>query len=299
VTRPISDLVHAARAIGGRDLHYRVKSEGSQEQQDLAQSFNRMAEELERAETVRRNLMADVAHELRTPLTILDGNLRAMLDGVRPLDEAGIAALMEETHHLNRLVEDLRLLSQAEAEKLTLFRTPVDLEDLVQETIAHFSPLAGEQGVVLNVGLDRDLQHPALDSDRILQVLHNLVANALAHTPRGGRITVTARRADHPRGIRVAVEDDGEGIAPEALAHMFERFYLAGSLPASDRRGAGLGLAIVKALVEAHGGAVSAESGGTWQGSTFTVELPISTTPMTQRDGAAIASGDHAGQEWH
>jgi signal transduction histidine kinase len=112
VTRPISDLVHAARAIGGRDLHYRVKSEGSQEQQDLAQSFNRMAEELERAETVRRNLMADVAHELRTPLTILDGNLRAMLDGVRPLDEAGIAALMEETHHLNRLVEDLRLLSQ-------------------------------------------------------------------------------------------------------------------------------------------------------------------------------------------
>lgn len=275
VTRPISDLAHAARAIGERDLGYRVKSEGSQELQDLAQSFNRMAGELERAEAVRRNLMADVAHELRTPLTILDGNLRAMLDGVRPLDEDGIATLMEETHHLNRLVEDLRLLSQAEAEKLTLSQTRADLADLVRETTAHFSPLTKEREIGLEARLDGELVHPTLDADRILQVLHNLVANALAHTPRGGRITISLWRADDPPRACIAVEDNGAGIATEALAHVFDRFYRAGSLPSGDRGGAGLGLAIVRALVEAHGGTVRAASQGPGQGSTFTVDLPF------------------------
>jgi len=275
VTRPVSELAEAARAIGKRELGYRVRARGSRELADLAESFNRMAEALERAETVRRHLMADVAHELRTPLTVLEGNVRAMLDGVRPLEESRVAALLEETHHLRRLVEDLRLLMQAEVEQLLLVRTTVDLAILVRETNDHFGPLAEAKGIALRAELDGDLVHPALDADRVLQVLHNLVANALAHTSRGGTITIAARRTADPPAVSFAVQDDGEGISPEALAHVFDRFYRSGGALGRDRGGAGLGLVIVRAIVQAHAGSVTAESMGVGRGSRFTVVLPL------------------------
>lgn len=272
VTRPVSQLAEAARAIGRRELGYRVETRGSQELVDLAQSFNRMADELERAEITRRNLMADVAHELRTPLTVLDGNLRALLDGVRPLNEEEISLLAEQTHHLSRLVEDLRELSLAESNRLSLDLQAVDLSRLVRETAAHFEPIAREQNILLPVEPGEELIHPSLDDHRVRQSLHNLLANALLHTPAGGMVQVTAGKRAGENIFEITVTDSGAGISSEDLPHIFDRFYRAEHSPGN---GTGLGLAIVKALTEAQGGHVFASSPGVGLGSTFTLSLPV------------------------
>jgi signal transduction histidine kinase len=274
VTRPVTQLAEAAQAIGQRELGYRVAETGSQELQDLAGSFNRMAEQLEQAEANRRNLVADVAHELRTPLAVLDGNLRAMLDGVHELNEAEIATLYEQTHHLTRLVDDLRELSLAEANQLTLDRQPVDLARLVGETAAHFKPLAREQGISLGTSLDTPLPHPSLDEQCLRQVLHNLLSNAFRFTPRGGSVQISAKALPEEQAVKITVSDSGAGISPEALPHIFDRFFRAGDEPNVERAGSGLGLAIAKAIVIAHGGTISAQSGGKGQGSEFTIRLP-------------------------
>jgi signal transduction histidine kinase len=273
VTQPISQLVEAAKAVSRRDLDYRVETQGSQELQELAHSFNRMAEELEQAEITRRNLMADVAHELRTPLAVLNGNLRAMLDGVHALSEEEIALLYEQTQHLNRLVEDLRELSLAEADQLFLNRQEVDLAQLVKETVAHFEFIAEEQGINISEEIDNPLIQPGLDENRIRQVMHNLLSNAFRHTPREGSIVVFAKKISNENVVEIAVKDTGEGISPEDLPHIFNRFYRMEKSVSRDRGGTGLGLAIVKAIVEALGGTVSVQSAGRDQGSTFTIRF--------------------------
>jgi signal transduction histidine kinase len=275
VTRPVSQLAEAAQAIGQHDLDYRVETKGSQELQELAQSFNRMTEQLEHAETTRRNLMADVAHELRTPLAVLDGNLRAMLDGVHALNEEEIALLYEQTRHLNRLVDDLRDLSLAEADQFSLNRREVDLTRLVRETAAHFDPLAQEQGIQLITELDDPLTHPSLDENRIRQVFHNLLSNAFRYTPRGGKVTLSAKRSSGEDAVEVSVTDSGAGISPEELPHIFDRFYRSEETVSRDRGGTGLGLAVVKAIVDLHGGVVCAQSDGRDKGSTFTLRFPL------------------------
>jgi signal transduction histidine kinase len=274
VTEPISQLAEAAHAIGRRDLGYRVQTKGSQELQDLAQSFNRMAEELEHAEITRRNLMADVAHELRTPLAVLDGNLRAILDGVHALTEEEIAILYEQTHHLSRLVNDLRELSLAEADQLSLNCQEVDLARLVKETVAHFDLLAQEQGIQLTAELDAPLLHPNLDGNRIRQVLHNLLSNAIRHTPRGGGVIISARKTPETHTVNISITDTGSGISPEDMPFIFDRFYRNAGKSDIDQDHTGIGLAIAKAIIEAHGGNISAHSDGKNQGSAFTIQLP-------------------------
>jgi signal transduction histidine kinase len=275
VTRPVTQLAEATHAIGRRELGYRVQTKSSQELQDLAHSFNRMAEELEHAETTRRNLMADVAHELRTPLTVLEGNLRAILDGVHELNEDEIALLYEQTHHLNHLVDDLREISLAEADQLSLNLQEVDLTCLVRETVAHFDLLAQEQGIQLTINLDESLVHPSLDENRIRQVLHNLLSNAFRHTPRGGKVRIEVKRSADNKDVGITVTDNGAGISPEALPYVFDRFYRSEAATQNEWGGTGLGLAIVKALVEAHRGRVNARSDGRDQGSTFTISFAL------------------------
>ncbi len=275
VTRPIFELVKATRIIGRRDLGFRVATQGSQEIQELADSFNRMAEDLERAERARRNLMADMAHELRTPLTVLEGNLRAMLDGVRAPSEEEIGLLLEQTHHLKRLASDLGELAAAESDQLPLKRTKVDLSHLVQETMAHFNLPAQEQGIALYTEVSQPLMHPALDENRIRQVLHNLLSNAFNHTSKGGQITVSAKLQTEQNAIEIAVADTGTGISKEDLPHIFDRFYRVDMSAVRDRGSAGLGLAIVKAIVEGHGGSVHAQSEGVGHGSAFIIHLPL------------------------
>jgi len=210
---------------------------------------------------------------LRTPLTVLQGNLRAILDDVYPLDKEEIARLYDQTRHLHRLVNDLHELAQAEAGRLPLTLAPVDLAALAADAVDVFVPIAEEQGVKLVFQADAS---PILingDRARLMQVFQNLLANALRYTPAGGSVTVTASQDGET--IAVSVRDTGEGIDLAHLPFVFDRFYRADNARNRSEGGAGLGLAIVRALTEAHGGEVGVASAGVGQGSTFTVTFPI------------------------
>lgn len=270
VSWPLSQLAQAARAFAAHNWDQRVQVGGTEEVAEVSFAFNDMVDSLQQAETLRRNLMADVAHELRTPLTVLQGNLRAMLDGVYPLERGEIATLYDESRLLNRLVDDLRELALAEAGQLKLNLQPIDLAAIIGSTVTNFMPVAEERGLMLEARLDRVVMVYA-DPDRVGQVLRNLIANALWHTSSQGQITVETRPID--RGLRVIVTDTGEGIAPEEMLHVFDRFYRSDKSRTRLSGGSGLGLAIAKSLVEAMGGQIGVES-EPGKGSRFWFTLP-------------------------
>lgn len=271
LTAPLSRLAAAARAIGARNLDYRVPVQGSAEIREVAASFNEMAAALQSAESLRRNLLADVAHELRTPLTVLQGNLQAILDDVYPLDKSEVARLHDQTRHLHRLVNDLHELAQAEAHQLPLHKQPLDAVGLAREAIDFFGPMAEEKAVALRLETASAEGIIQADRSRLMQVLQNLLNNALRHTPADGEILVSVAPAGD--GVEIGVQDSGDGIAPEDLPHIFERFYRSGKARDRDSGGTGLGLAIVRALVEAHGGEVAVTSGGKGKGSRFVLRI--------------------------
>ncbi len=262
----------------------RVTVRGSQEMMELAETFNKMAADLQRAETLRHNLMADVSHELRTPLTVLEGNLRAALDHIYALDEAEIANLYGQTRHLIRLVNDLRELTLAESHRLPLEKQPTDLNALVTETLQALEPLAVESEVCLidqlpplpKVTVDtirmRQVLLVTVDTIRMRQVLFNLLTNALRHTPPDGKITVLGTLQEHE--MKLIIQDNGDGLESEQLLAVFDRFYRTDKSRSRETGGTGLGLAIVKAIIEAHGGQIEAKSAGKGQGSQFIVTLP-------------------------
>jgi signal transduction histidine kinase len=272
VSAPITELVKAADKIGKGDLNARVAPHGSQEMIDLAQTFNKMAGDLQHAETLRNNLMADVAHELRTPLTILEGNLRAALDKVFSLDEAEVANLYGQTRHLTRLVNDLRELALAESKQLHLEKHPTDVNSLLADTVQALEPLALEKGVRL---IYQPVQLPELfiDETRIRQALFNLLSNALRHTPSNGEIHILGEQKNNE--VTLSINDTGDGLTPEQLVAVFDRFYRADKSRSRETGGTGLGLAIVKAIVESHGGKVEASSDGLGMGSQFSIYLPV------------------------
>jgi signal transduction histidine kinase len=268
LVNPLARVMAAADAVAEGDLSVRVPEVGPGEFGRLARSFNRMVAELERSDRLRRNLTADVAHELRTPLSILQGNLEGILDGVYQPDSEHMDLLLDETRRLNRLVEDLRTLSLAEAGQLSLQREPVDLADLLNDVATSFSGPAEASRVTLKVTLEPGPLVVSGDAGRLDQVLSNLVANALQHTPAGGTITLSAGRS--PQGLCLKVVDNGRGIPADDLPNIFDRFWRS-----DERRqsGTGLGLAIARQLIQAHGGSISVESQVN-QGSTFTINLP-------------------------
>jgi two-component system OmpR family sensor kinase/two-component system sensor histidine kinase BaeS len=280
LTAPLQRLAAAARAVAAGDLEQQVAVEGSDEMVEVAHAFNEMTTALGESERQRQNMVADVAHELRTPLTVVQGNLQAILDEVYPLDKAEISRLYDETRLLSRLVDDLRELALADAGQLGLHTRPTDLAQVIHATVETLEPAAEMQQVNLGAKPDADLPAVEADPDRLAQVLRNLLINALRHTPPGGSVVVTASRLEDD--VEVAVADTGEGIAPENLAHVFERFWQAD--PARTRSesrgqignagGTGLGLSVAQSLVQAQGGRIWAES-TLGQGSTFRFTLPL------------------------
>jgi signal transduction histidine kinase len=224
-------------------------------------------------------MVADTAHELRTPLTVLQGNLRAILDGVYPLDAAEISRLYDETRLLSRLVDDLRELALADAGQLRLNLRPSDVGQVIRSTTETLAPVAEAHEVVLTAQVPAELPAVQADPDRVAQILRNLLANAMRYTPPGGSVTVVASLADD--AVELAVADTGDGIAPDDLPHIFERFWQADpARPREDRAagGTGLGLSVAQSLVEAQGGRIWAES-SLGQGSTFRFTLPVVRTP--------------------
>jgi len=270
---PLATLARAARAFAARrwDQRVEVGAAATREVADVARAFNDMADSLQRAETLRRNLMADIAHELRTPLTVLQGNLRALLDGVYPLALNEIATLYDETRLLNRLVDDLRELSLAEAGQLPLSLQAVDVGALLRTAVAGFAAVAEAQAVSLAVEIGDPVPRAHADPDRLAQVVRNLLSNALRHTPGGGRVTVSV--SDESRWIRIAVADTGEGIPADEVSFVFDRFYRGDGSRARASGGAGLGLAIAKTWVEAMGGRIGVES-APGRGSRFWFTVP-------------------------
>jgi signal transduction histidine kinase len=264
--RPVRELTHAARRMATGDLDARVRAGGEDELGRLAAAFNVMAERVSANERTKRQMVSDVAHELRSPVTNLRCTLEAMQDGLVPATPAQIDVLHHETLLLQRLIADLQDLALADAGGLTLQFAMVDLEALARRAAG-----AGDGHQVV-VKVEANARQVRADPGRLEQILRNLLENARRHTPAGGGIRVDAVR-DGDR-VRVAVSDTGEGIPPEHLPRVFERFYRAE--PSRDRAsgGAGLGLAVVRRLVEAHGGDVQASSPGRGGGATFTFSLP-------------------------
>jgi signal transduction histidine kinase len=239
---------------------------------ELSRTFNAMAAGLQMAEDRRRKMTADIAHELRTPLTNIQGYLEAMRDGVVQADTETLTTLHMQATHLSRLVDDLRLLSVAEAGALHLELNEDDIASLINETAGAFQPRAIAANVELTVDVSDNLPAVNIDRGRMRQVVGNLVENALSNTPSGGGISLSGSRGEQG-GVRIEVRDSGNGIPAAQLERIFEQFYRLDASRSRATGGAGLGLTIVKRLVEAHGGSVRAES-EPGCGAAFIVELP-------------------------
>jgi signal transduction histidine kinase len=272
---PLSEVIAAAQAVSQGDLTARVPV-GARDDDMTALSihFNNMADELERADNQRRNLLADIAHELRTPLTILRGRLEGILDGVYTADEAHIAPALEETYLLERLVEDLRLLALADANQLRLELKAINLNELVETILGIFSAQAAERGVKLSLETEPDLPEVYVDPQRFQQVVGNLIDNALRYTPANSSVDITIH--SNPDNVILSVTDWGPGIPDEELDHVFDRFWRGEKSRARSTGGTGLGLSIARQLIEAQGGQIEARNRSPY-GFEVLVTLPIYT----------------------
>ena len=273
IAQPVEELSRTADALAAGRLGERAPHPSAEDElADLTDAFNGMADALEHTEGTRRRLLADLAHELRTPLATIEAYHEGLIDGVVDADADTFATLQDATGRLQRLVEDLSLVSRAEEGQLSYDLRPIDLAELVRAAVDAVAPAARERGVQIET---RTPAAPVLvegDRDRLAQVLANLLKNALEHTPDGGSITASLTTADDE--AIVAVIDTGGGIDPEHLAHVFERFFRADP----SRRhvaGSGIGLTISRAIVQGHGGEITAHSDGLEQGATFTLRLPL------------------------
>jgi signal transduction histidine kinase len=286
--RSVTEVASAASEVARGRYDIRVSSPGlGDDFEALSSAFNQMAFRLQAVDDTRRRLFSDLAHEIRTPVSVLDACIEALEDGVRTLDSATATMLRDQTHRLVRFSADLAALAQAEDGSHSIRPTVVRIEDVVDKAVS----AAAEGYVAKGVRLQRLSSgvRPLVvgDSQRLEQVLANLLDNALRHTPAGGGVVVSTEVESDT--VELSVADSGDGIAAEHVPHVFERFYRADAARDRDHGGAGIGLAIAKALVEAHGGSISARSDGPGGGATFTVSLPE--VPSKTEQAAGNAAG--------
>ena len=266
---PVGDLIEASERVERGDFSVRVPEEGPREVRSLARAFNSMSSRLEKMEQQRQSSLADVSHELRTPLTVIQGNVEALLDGIYPADREHLEPILEEARVMERLIEDLRTLTLAEAGRLVLHREPTDLGTLLTDVAAGYRSRSEGAGVQLIVTVADAVPVMEVDPARLREVVSNLLANALRHTPSGGSVDLAARIAGGD--VEVTVRDTGSGMTTEELDRIFDRFYRS-----PDSPGSGLGLPIARDLVQAHGGAMAATSD---RGRGTTVRFTLPTHP--------------------
>ena len=272
LTRPIRDLTEATHAMADGDLEQKVPVRSVDELGELTASFNQMASDLARATQSRRQMTADIAHDLGTPLTVIGGYLEAIQEGVLDATPERIDVMHTQIVHLQRLVQDLRTLSLADAGQMSLNRQPVDVGALLRRVAASYQLAAEQQGIELSVETGQTQPSTKIDEDRMAQVLGNLVSNALRYTTEGGEIKLAASlTVDH--SLLITVADTGKGIEPQDLGRIFERFYRADHARDLKRGESGLGLAIARSIVETHGGTISVES-EVGRGTKFAIRLP-------------------------
>ena len=280
VVAPVRRIMVASQHIADGHYSERVQIPGSQdieEMDELAQlslSFNQMTLELEKAETLRKQLIGDIAHELRTPLATIKGSMEGLLDGILPAGEDTYHQVYQETERLQRLVDDLQELNRVESGAIQLNLEIYPVKELVEITQTRLLRQFADKGVNLELDIPDDLPKVSVDADRIGQVFINLIGNGLQYTPTGGVVTVAAEEKKDQ--ILVTISDTGIGISPQNLSTIFTRFYRVDKSRSRAGGGSGIGLTIAKHLVESHGGKIWAESPGLGKGSTINVLLPIS-----------------------
>jgi two-component system, OmpR family, sensor histidine kinase BaeS len=271
LTHPLRDLTAAIHAMSKGNLKQHVTVKSRDELGELAAAFNQMSSDLDRLNLSRRQMTSDIAHDLRSPLTVIGGYVESMRDGVLKPTPERLETIHAEVQHLQRLVEDLRTLSQADAGELTLNREPVAPRSLLDRMLKSYGHLAAQKKVSLEVQGEPGLPEIRLDPDRMAQVFGNLITNSLRYTPEEGRIVLAAGQIG--KMLEFSVQDNGQGISADDLPHIFDRFYRADPARAQGSE-SGLGLAIARSIVEAHGGTISAES-QVGKGTTVRISLPV------------------------
>ncbi len=272
LTRPIRELTLATQAVTSGGPTQQVPVRSRDELGQLANSFNRMSNDLARSLELRRQMTADIAHELRTPISIILGHAEAVHDGVLPPSSDTFEIVREEAERLEHLVEDLRTLSMADAGELRLSMQPYTAEELLRSAEKVYAHYARQKQVAIEVHTDPGLPEVDVDAQRMKQVLSNILDNALRYTPQGGHITMTASRVEDE--IEIRIQDTGPGVAAEELNKVFERFYRTETSRTRDEGGSGLGFAIARSIVERHNGHIWAES-QPGQGLTVIIRLPV------------------------
>ncbi len=271
LTHPLRDLTSAIHAMAKGNLKQYVAVKSRDEIGELAGAFNHMSSDLDRLNRSRQQMTADIAHDLRTPLTVIGGYVESMREGVLKPTPERLETIHSEVQHLQRLVEDLRTLSQADAGELSLNREAVAPLALLKRMAQSYCNLAEQKKITLEAHAEAGLPEIRLDPDRMAQVFGNLITNSIRYTPEGGTITLSARQEGD--FLAFLVEDNGVGISAEALPRVFDRFYRAD--PARPQGSeSGLGLAIAKSITEAHGGSISAQSRPT-SGTIIKILLPL------------------------
>lgn len=272
LTHPIQEITQATQAVAQGDLNQQVPVRSDDELGKLAASFNQMSADLARSRDLRRQMTADIAHDLRTPLSLILGHAEALSDGVLPPTPETFSIVYDEAQRLNRLVDDLRLLSLAEAGELPMMLRSVPPHLVLERAALAHAPAIQQKGVELTLDLPPELPEIMVDPDRMAQVLDNLLNNALRYTPENGRIHLAASPTE--TAVHLSIQDSGPGMDEAELAHVFDRFYRTDKARQRHEGGSGLGLAIAKSIVENHNGRIWAES-TPGQGATFIIELPV------------------------
>ena len=271
LSQPLSKLAIAARQMASGNFDVKLQVSTGDEMEEVAHAFNFMKDSLKANEEARHKLVADVAHELRTPLSVLRGNLESMQEGITEPTQETIVSLHDEVLRLSRIVQDLLNLGQMESGGFTLNLELTNIVEVITRVTSVFAAETDARGIRLETNIQGTLPNTQADPDRIVQVLVNLLANAVHHTPDGGEISVSASRIDD--NIVVSVTDSGPGIAKEDLPHVFDRFYRTDRARDRAAGGTGLGLAIVKGIITAHRGSIRVES-EPGISTTFTFSLP-------------------------
>ncbi|MCB9008773.1 MAG: HAMP domain-containing protein [Ardenticatenaceae bacterium] len=272
LTKPIQEITKATQLVAQGDLAQQVPVRSDDELGRLATSFNQMSADLAKSRDLRRQMTADIAHDLRTPLSLILGHAEALSDGVLPPTPETFDVIHDEARRLNRLVEDLRLLSLAEAGELPLAMRLVPPKSLLERAVVAHSPAAQQKQIRLALNVSANLPEVLADPDRLAQVLDNLLTNALRYTPENGRIHLSATQTT--TAVQLKVQDSGPGMNAAELAHVFDRFYRGDKSRQRHEGSSGLGLAIARSIVESHNGRIWAES-APGQGATFIIELPL------------------------
>jgi signal transduction histidine kinase len=255
---PLADVIFAAREVSSGKLNTRIPMKGPQDLRSLSESFNEMASSLERSDLERREMLADVAHELRTPLSVIRGRLEGIVDGIYPENGPQVSMALEQTYLMQRLVDDLRLLTLVETRQLAFDKREVDLANIMHGVMDMFSAEAQEKRIALSFSEQRGNLTITIDPQRFEQVISNLVGNAIRYVPEGSRVWVTAWESED--GVKITVNDNGQGLPDEDLPYIFNRFWRKDKSRSRSTGGTGLGLAIARQLIEAQDGTIEARN---------------------------------------